>query len=734
MSCTGSTYCLSNTGNNSINDNYLSGGTHNGNLYYAGVSNNLFIYYSSSNDEWCLSTALDGSCIMSGDSPGAPDCPDLSNFYFSTGTCPTPTPSPTSAVDCSTLDFEAIFDCDVIPTPTPTPTPTTTPTPTVTPTPTDVCGGTDIIATIESITPTPTPTPTITPTSSSPIVRPCVFSGDVTFNVIDGQIVCPYSFEFQDCVNGAIYLTTTQVSNPSGGDLEEFDIFNANVNDESRCISFIGLNVNEIGGDVINLISGPIGKSNLGDCIYCGPSPSVTPTSTVTPTPTPTPTSTLPITGIQLKICCDKDVYFIFEGYWPGLTMGVTYNYNFDNNDDGICATVVPFSGVGPTYTYSGLGNPVVMLQGCSTSECPSCFPDNFYVYRRCDDIKVWLVQSEVGSTTTPGKVEKDNQSICWEFQYVSVGLPNLDPEDSIIIYDGNYFSLSTTGVYDNCDSCNTPCNSNWNLDCITLNDSVDVTEFIGNQTGGQTEVWVDNSGTRLYLINFSNFPIHRIIQCNISVPNDMTSTITYVGTSPLFSNNNMFESMVFSDDGSRLYIQTNNQYQTDKTVRQHSLSTNWDISTMSPTPEVNLLSPSNLSYSRAICFNKTGDIFYMSYVVANLNNLISYLASWNLSTSWDLTTAGGVTTSNVSSLVNSPDGMVTIVAGGLDTLVAFYRSEDLALRNGISIGDVVDDRISVVDRYLSSSDNSDYIYTLERQGPTQGQFTWNLTQYLTNV
>ena len=281
MSCTGSTYCLSNTGNNSINDNYLSGGTHNGNLYYTGITNNLFIYYSSSNDEWCLSTALDGSCIMSGDSPGAPDCPDLSDFYFSTGTCPTPTPSPTSAVDCSTLDFEAIFDCDVIPTPTPTATPTTTPTPTVTPTPTDVCGGTDIIATIESITPTPTPTPTITPTSSSPIVRPCVFSGDVTFNVIDGQIVCPYSFEFQDCFNGAIYLTTTQVSNPSGGSLSEFDIFNSTVNGESRCISFIGINLNEIGGDIINLNSGPIGKSNQGDCIYCEP--------TITPTPTPTP-------------------------------------------------------------------------------------------------------------------------------------------------------------------------------------------------------------------------------------------------------------------------------------------------------------------------------------------------------------------------------------------------------------------------------------------------------------
>lgn len=726
MSCTGSTYCLSNTGNNSINDNYLSGGTHNGNLYYTGVSNNLFIYYSSSNDEWCLSTALDGSCIMSGDSPGAPDCPDLSNFYFSTGTCPTPTPSPTSAVDCSTLDFEAIFDCDVILTPTPTTTPTTTPTPTVTPTPTDVCGGTDIIATIESITPTPTPTPTITPTSSSPIVRPCVFSGDVTFNVIDGQIVCPYSFEFQDCVNGAIYLTTTQVSNPSGGDLEEFDIFNANVNDESRCISFIGLNLNEIGGDVINLISGPIGKSNLGDCIYCGPSPSVTPTSTVTPTPTPT--STLPITGIQLKICCDKDVYFIFEGYWPGLTMGATYQYNFDNNDDDICATVVPFSGVGPTYTYSGLGNPVIMPQGCATSECPSCFPDNFYVYRRCDDIKQWIVQSIQGDTTTPGKVEKDNQSICWEFQYVSVGTPNLPPGDTIINYSGNYFLLSTTGVYDNCDDCDV-CPI-WKLSCITLNNSVDITDIIGLNTANGTQVWIDESGTRLYTIVVDFINGYTINQYSISTPNDITSTITYIGTSPSLGSSTIFQNMVFSDDGSKVYVQNRN-FVADRKIKQYTLSTNWDISTMSPTPNFSLVFL--LNYSRGICFNKTGDIFYMGYTgVGNQE----YLTSWNLSTNWDLSTAGGPTTSNISSVAITLFGLTTIIASGLDTLIYYHGGDDddLAFRNGISVGDIFDsDRSDIQGSMPISSSNSNYIYNLQRYGGS-GQFTWKLNQYLTNV
>lgn len=729
MSCSGSTYCFTNTGNNLINDTYISGGTHNSNLYYTGVTNNLFIYYSTTNNEWCLSTALDGSCLMSGDSPGpSQGCPDFSDFYFSEGLCPTPTPTPTSAVDCSDLDFEALFDCDVTPEPSPTSTPTPTPTPTITPTSTDLCGGVDIIATIESITPTPSPTPTITPTTSSPVVRPCTFSGDVTFNVIDGDIVCPYSFEFQDCYNGATYLTTSQVSSPSGGELEDFDIFNADVNGERRCISFIKINLLEIGGDVINLISGPIGKSNEGDCIYCGPSPSVTPTSTVTPTPTPTPT--LPILGIQLEECCNG-TSFILENYFgTNLTLGETYYYPFTGGTD-ICATVVPYTGLGQPYNYIGDGGPVLMPGGCDDLECPSCGDESYYVYRRCDDIKHWLVQTVSGSTITPGEVEKDTQNICWEFQYVSVGLPNLSPEFQVINWTGNYFSVSNE-VYDNCDDCNV-CPI-WELNCITLNSSVDVTEIIGTVNPIATQVWIDESGTRLYSIgiDFTNGSIDftngfTINQYSISTPNDITSTITYIGTSPIVSS--FFASMIFSDDGSKVYTQSRNS-SGDKTTKQYTLSTNWDISTMSATPDLSLLPPP-LNYSRGICFNKTGDIFYMGY---NLGG-DEYLASWNLSTSWDLSTVGIVTTSNIGSLTTTTFGITTIISSGLDTLIQYGKGpQDLAFRNGISVGDLFDSEASDIQSpFPISSSNSNYIYNLQRQGPS-GQYTWNLTQYLTNV
>jgi hypothetical protein len=681
MSCTGSTYCLSNTGNSSINDNYYSAGTHNGNLYYTGDTNNLFIYYSSSNDEWCLSTALDGSCIMSGDSPGAPDCPDLSDFYFSSGMCPTPTPTPTPAVNCSSLDFDAIFDCDVTPTPSVSPTSTPTPTPTITPTSSDICGGTGIVATIESTTPTPTPTPTITPTSSSPIVRPCVFSGDVMFNVIEGDIVCPYSYEFQDCYNGAIYLTTSQVSNPSGGDLEEFDIFNAEVNGESRCISFIKINLTEIGGDIISLVSGPLGKSNEGDCIYCQPSVTTTPTPTPTPTQTQTPTPT------------------------P-------------------TPTITPDASPTPTPTIT-------------PSPSPSPEP-LYYVYSKCfDDGSTtgtsgtggYLVQTLPGGTTIQGEVQQSSDSTCWSFDHISVGYPNLPLQSILIDWDGNYFE-DNPDVYSDCESCNSSCNLNWVLDCITLNDSVDITNIIGTANATATQVWIDESGTRLYSIGIDFTNGFTINQYSISIPNDITSTITYIGTSPSLGSSTEFHSMIFNDDGSRVYIQNRNT-SPDKRVKEYILNTNWDISTMSTTPN-SFLQPPPSNFARGICFNKSGNIFYMSY---SYNNDI-YLASWDLSTNWDLSTAViNFPQTNLGSLVTNTLGITTIVSSGLDTLIQYGSStNNLAFRNGISLGDVFDvDTTELLGITPISSSNSNYIYNLFRTG-SEPQYRWRLIQYLTNV
>lgn len=288
MPCS-STYCLSNTGYPTFDDVYFSAGTHNSELYWTGQTDGLFIYYNTGSTQWCLSTVLDGTCLLSGQSPCFNPCPDLDDVYFSSGVCPTPTPTPTEY--CSSLNFSAIFDCDVE-TPTPTPTPTSTPTPTPTPTPTSPCNVV-INAIIQSVTPTPTPTASPTPTPTPTISRDCTFERSVVFNTIDDNIVCPYSYEFQSCYNGAFYWTTSLLFTPSNLPIEVDQIYQANVitneypNGILMCVGYVGVNNNVIGVTDITIISESYGSLNGADCIFC--QESIVPDPTPTPTPTPVP-------------------------------------------------------------------------------------------------------------------------------------------------------------------------------------------------------------------------------------------------------------------------------------------------------------------------------------------------------------------------------------------------------------------------------------------------------------
>lgn len=300
MGCPGTTYCISNTGvplyNDSYDDTFLN---YDGQHYFTGQTNGLVIYYSSGDTQWCLSNTLGGTCYLSGKSPCSTSCPDLCDELFTVGVCPTPTPSPTN--NCSSLDFSVLFDCDLPPTPSVTPTMTVTPTVTVTPTSTSICPVPYIDATIYSVSPSPTPTPTLTPTPSMMIERDCTFSGAVTYDMINDDIVCPFSYEFQDCFDqGKKYYTFDTLENPlTGGEITQFMVFNAIVNGANKCIHYVGFNNQISGNDHITLLTGPYGYANLGDCIKCNEinTPTPTPTPTVTPTlqpsHTPTPTQTI---------------------------------------------------------------------------------------------------------------------------------------------------------------------------------------------------------------------------------------------------------------------------------------------------------------------------------------------------------------------------------------------------------------------------------------------------------
>ena len=298
MPCS-SIYCIKNTGLPSIDDTYEINGTYNGYDYWSGNTNGWVIYFSTgTTSQWCLSDTLGGICTLAGKTPCVSSCPDLSGTYFYSGVCPTPTPTP--SVNCTVLDFNAMFDCEVI-LPTPTPTPTSTPTPTPTPTPTNYCVNVGVDATINRYTPTPTPTSTPTPTPTGIVVRPCNFDAGVIFKTINDQIICPNSIEFLDCYDNSPLYTTNNVINPTPGDFVKNTTFEALVDGVKKCIAYIGVNSSVIGIANITLLSGPYAATlDKDSCKVCKesvptptptPTPTQTPTSTPTPTPTPTPTS-----------------------------------------------------------------------------------------------------------------------------------------------------------------------------------------------------------------------------------------------------------------------------------------------------------------------------------------------------------------------------------------------------------------------------------------------------------
>ena len=199
-------------------DNYYSGGTYNSNNYWSG-NNGYYIFFSSSENSWCLSNSLGGDCLLFGASPCFDHCPNLCNSFFNYGACATPTPTPTQY--CQPISFEVAFDCDLPLTPTPTLTNTPDPTPTPTPTATEICGGVGISVVVSFLTPTPTPTKTPTPTPTLSPQYNCNFDGSVVFNTFDEYIKCSGSKRFKECYTGFLYYTTDVVLDPLGNTPDE---------------------------------------------------------------------------------------------------------------------------------------------------------------------------------------------------------------------------------------------------------------------------------------------------------------------------------------------------------------------------------------------------------------------------------------------------------------------------------------------------------------------------------
>jgi len=318
-------YCVSDTGLG-FDDYFKYAGIHNSEPYWSGETNGYVIFFTTGGT-WCLSSILDGDCLLDGKYPCTSECPDLCDTYVFSGTsCPVPTPTPTNP--CDTFDFNAIFDCEVTPTPSVTPTISVTPTMTPTPSTSPLCPFIGVSVTITGITPTVTPTVTPTPSNSPQVTRPCNVVGNITFNSVIGLIDCPSSKKFIDCANGSFYYASNPIVLPSGGTLTQFQTFKANVDGISTCVVFAGIDLNVNGFNVVELVDGPY--NSIGDCSSCVPSvtqtPTVTPTPSITPTNTPTPTPSVAIGFYLYRKCSVPTQYLIQTLPGPSVTVGQIFS------------------------------------------------------------------------------------------------------------------------------------------------------------------------------------------------------------------------------------------------------------------------------------------------------------------------------------------------------------------------------------------------------------------------
>ena len=218
---------------------YYSAGTYNNRVYYSGDTG--FIYYSTGTTSWCLSSTLNGSCILHGKIPNSSICPDLCDELFSSGTCVTTT-STTNL--CNIFDFDAYFDCDVSTT-------TTTTIPcsatsinvtfsayTTTTTTVSPCPSFTGSISFSSYTTTTTTTGTTTTTTAN---RSLPVSGDVTYTLVETVFVCPgQTYQFQECnTNNMYYLEPSNIF--VDVDLITNYAYNMTINGTQSCYTYIGV-------------------------------------------------------------------------------------------------------------------------------------------------------------------------------------------------------------------------------------------------------------------------------------------------------------------------------------------------------------------------------------------------------------------------------------------------------------------------------------------------------------
>jgi len=452
--------------------NYTEGAMYNDAPTYSGDgTSGGVIYYNSGATEtyWCLSDTVGGDCYLRGASPCYSDCPDIvSNSNFITGICPTPTPT---AINCSIFDFNAYFDCDWEPLPTPTPSVAcddvnfivnnigVTPTPTPTG---NICDEVGISFSMSGYTPAVTPTITLTP--SVTLTNTVAAGGQVTFNMLDETFSCVSVKVLTDCLSGEEFYVTDNLSF-SGVPIVIGMTLLVDLNGGYHCVSYTrddtNFSSNSVVGDIVQIYS---------VCEYCSIVPTPTPTVTTTPTITPTSSQT-PTPSVTAS---------------PSVTPSQTAT---------VGTTPPPTPNPTATQTPTNTTTPTI-------TPTPSVTPNYVYVYESCSPIYpnvlvTQMVQTQMVSfVAEDGIVFKDIFNTCWKYVGRFESTYIAPPTVLSVTYSGNYFDGSPTNIYSTCDDCQTlmkTSSSNYIVDWQWINNNVVVGDN-GFATGGGIQIYVNGN------------------------------------------------------------------------------------------------------------------------------------------------------------------------------------------------------------------------------------------------
>ena len=430
-----STYCFYTTDTtlSAYNGNYTYTGSYNGRSTFSGDGTSAgFIYYN--NTSWCLSTSIGGSCLLQGASPCYNSCPDLSSNVFTSGVCPTPTPTP---VNCAIFDFTAYFDCDWEPVPTPTPsvacddvnfdyqTLGVTPTPT----PSKNCSGKAVTFSLSGYTPAVSPTPTNTPTVT--LTRTVNIANSVDFEILDETFSCVSVKVLIDCNTGSeIYVNSGLVL--SGTPATIGMTLLAVIDGTLTCVIYDRDDSNLSSNATIDEVI-----SFYNDCSYCSIIPTPTPTITSSPTATNTPTPSTTASPTPTPTFTPS----------PTSTVGTT-----PTSTSTIPVTPTPTLTQTPTNTTTQTMTPT-----------PSLTPNYVYVYESCFALstfttnKTQMIQTQkVSFTNSVGTIFKDSLGNCWTYQGRFDSDYIAPPTVDTINYSGNYFSGVQDTTYPTCQDCQT--------------------------------------------------------------------------------------------------------------------------------------------------------------------------------------------------------------------------------------------------------------------------------------